>query len=154
MTTYKKGDLLEFFRNGEIDVICHVTNNQGVMGSGIALQIKEQFPEAYKNYKSYEKLHGLKLGTISMYCLPNESAIMNFHAQDGYGSGKRFLNYEAFYQCLEELRSLFDWKGNLDWKTVGFPKLIGCDRAGGNWKIVETMIEQVFPDAIIVEYSK
>lgn len=37
---YRKGDVLEALRKGEVDIVIHQTNCQGVMGSGIAKQIK------------------------------------------------------------------------------------------------------------------
>ena len=41
------GDLLRFALDGRFDVIVHGCNCQCAMGKGIALSIKEQFPEAY-----------------------------------------------------------------------------------------------------------
>jgi hypothetical protein len=41
--------------------------------------------------------------------------------------------------------------------TVGFPKLMGAARAGGNWNIIERMIEVAFTgysgEVIVVEYD-
>ena len=36
--------------------ICHQVNCQGVMGSGVALQIKRKYPQAYKDYKILDSL--------------------------------------------------------------------------------------------------
>ena len=46
MITYVKGDLLD----SNCDYICHQVNCRGVMGAGIAKQIRERFPEVYRVY--------------------------------------------------------------------------------------------------------
>ena len=45
MIHYVKGNLLD----SDCDYICHQVNCQGVMGSGIAKQIRERWPEVYKD---------------------------------------------------------------------------------------------------------
>lgn len=39
------GDLL---KQDKVDIICHQTNCKGVMGAGIAFQIKRAYPEVFK----------------------------------------------------------------------------------------------------------
>jgi len=46
-----KGDLLTTKTN----LICHQVNPYGIMGAGVALQIKERFPKVYQEYKRYCK---------------------------------------------------------------------------------------------------
>lgn len=146
---YKEGNLLRAFR--EVDAIAHVTNCQGVMGSGVALQIKEKFPEAYEVYlKQYNGLRekGLDmLGQISYtkISLLNEY-VFNLSAQREYGKDKRHLNYEALYQCLQRMR--FNAQ-DFGIKNIGIPYLMGCDRAGGDWDIVSAMIDSVFGNSDI-----
>ena len=40
----------DIFKSGA-DLICHQVNCQGVMGSGIAKQVREKYPKVYKEYK-------------------------------------------------------------------------------------------------------
>jgi O-acetyl-ADP-ribose deacetylase (regulator of RNase III) len=47
MIHYVKGNLLD----SNCDYICHQVNCQGVMGSGIARQIRERYPVVYLYYK-------------------------------------------------------------------------------------------------------
>lgn len=153
MIKYSKGDLLQKFKNGEVNCILHCCNCRGVMGSGIALQIKNQFFKAYLAYKDYEREKGLNLGSISAA----ETAfgpIYNLHAQENYGTEKRQVNYEALYVCLEKTKEdliNYNFKG-----TIGIPYKIASDRAGGDWDIVWAMIDSVFRDfeVEIVEYQK
>jgi O-acetyl-ADP-ribose deacetylase (regulator of RNase III) len=155
MIKHVKGDLLDFYERGEIDVLGHVCNCRGVMSSGIALQIKNNHSYAYEAYKRMEEeCGGITLGTHSYaYNRLQDRAIVNLHAQKEYGGGKRHLNYEAFYKCLELAKGFMIGSR---FKTIGFPKLIGCDRAGGDFRIVLPMIEVVFEDmdVLIVEWDK
>ena len=47
MIKFKKGDILK----AEEKVIIHQTNCLGIMGGGLAKQIREQHPKVYKEYK-------------------------------------------------------------------------------------------------------
>lgn len=155
-----KGDLLEFYEEGKVDAIAHCCNCQGVMGSGIALTIKQDYPDAYAAYKQHEMDEGgLFLGTVSEW-----GGIYNLHAQDFYKKSNvdgdklsdshqsRFVDYEAMYQALEEVRD--DMKVG----RLGIPYKMGSERAGGDWNVIEAMIKSVFDgsniEVIIVEYNK
>jgi|LakMenE18May11ns_1017448.scaffolds.fasta_scaffold9835953_2 O-acetyl-ADP-ribose deacetylase (regulator of RNase III) len=136
-----KGDLVKAVLNSSEDepqVMLHVCNNKGVMGSGIALQVKNLIPDAYYTYKEFESgfKFGLQLGTISV-C----HNVINLHAQDGYGRGIRHLDYEALYKCLEKAAVYLKSAGI---ERVGVPYRMGSDRAGGDWRIVSAMLETVF----------
>jgi len=153
----EKGNLLEFYEQNEVDYIGHCCNCQGVMGSGIALSIKDDFPAAYDAYKEYEREYGLELGTVSE-C----GGIFNLHAQNLYGTkgqGNRFVDYEALYNSLTTMR--LDIQDNInesyDPVNIGFPYKMAADRAGGDWIVIEAMIVSVFKDTdwniFIVEYD-
>ena len=45
---YVNGDIFDT----DCDIIVHQTNCQGVMGHGIALQVKEKYPSVYERYKA------------------------------------------------------------------------------------------------------
>ena len=49
MVVYKECDI---FDSGA-DIICHQVNCQGVMGSGLAKQIRERYPIVYEEYKKW-----------------------------------------------------------------------------------------------------
>jgi O-acetyl-ADP-ribose deacetylase (regulator of RNase III) len=146
-----KANLFDVFETTTARAFGHVCNCQGVMQSGIALQVKEKYPEVYVAYKEAEKLHkevfqirGLKLGTISSAKILNYDSKFgyNLHAQEFYGyGGKRYLSYEAIYTGLEFVR---DDMSRRSLRTILFPFNMGCDRAGGDWNVVEAMIESVF----------
>jgi O-acetyl-ADP-ribose deacetylase (regulator of RNase III) len=155
MINYTKGDLLKEYNQNACDVIAHCTNCQGVMGSGIALQIKNEMPAVFDAYKYHEECSGLKLGTIS-YAKIGKGIVVNLHAQNLYGyDGSRFVNYEAIYETLRQTKEVMLSK-NL--KTLGVPYKMACDRAGGDWRIIETMLNVIFEnsgiDILVVEYAQ
>lgn len=168
MYKFEQGDLLTHFGSCQVDVVLHCCNCQGVMGSGIAATIKNDYPTAYVAYKAYETESGLTLGTISS-CEFNGGLIVNLHAQDFYRKGGqvdgRFVNYEALYESLlrakETLLEFYasDIEYN-DWTpTVGVPYKMAADRAGGDWNVVLAMIKSVFPEdgdinVTVVEYNQ
>lgn len=152
---YEKGDLLKYMANGECDAIAHCCNCQGVMGSGIAAQIKRDIPEAYSSYKDFENEFGLSLGTVSVGILPDGAVVCNLHAQNLYGyDGSRFVDYEALY---ESLRKTKDFMLENHISSLGVPYKMGCDRAGGDWRIVEAMLVVIFENSgielLVVEYE-
>lgn len=135
--TFKDGNLVSLVLNGEIDVMLHVCNDAGVMGSGIALEVKNRIPEAYLAYKNSSNYN---LGTISA-C----SSVINCVSQRGYGSGIRHLDYEALYVSLEKSKyHLEEMDGVVN---IGIPYHMGSDRAGGNWGVVLAMVSAVFKDS-------
>jgi len=54
------------------------------------------------------------------------------------------------------LRQLERWKNITKMKDfpIYLPHGIGCGLGGGDWKIVEGIIRDAVPDAIIVRYGK
>ncbi len=154
---HKKGNLLDF--NHGITMIAHCANTKNVMGSGIALQIKEEYPVAYEADTAAAAAKKNQLGQFSVATLPNGRKIVNVYAQGEYGMEKRQLDYEAFYIAFEELhRLMLEAKEKGRTHILGIPKFIGCFRAGGSWRVVNAMLEEIFLDSpiklIIVEYVK
>ena len=99
---YIEGDLLDF-PNG-INVIAQNCNCKNKFGSGLALQIKNRYPEAYKADCLAAENDENRLGNYSKARLGNNKHILNVYAQENYGTEKRQLNYEAFYSVFENIR--------------------------------------------------
>lgn len=149
----------DIFESGA-DVILHQVNCQGVMGSGIAKQVKEKYPEVYKSYVAlchqYDPplSRSELLGLVQM--VRTESCIIcNLFAQDMYGyDGKCYTNYDALKECFTAV-SLNLQANNI--KTVAIPYKIGCARGGGDWNVVYQMIEEIFDEdynVLICEYDR
>ena len=147
MVTYLKGDLLE----SNVDYICHQVNCRGRMGSGIAKQIRERFPEVYQVYRErYEDALRVldspdrMLGSTDIVQIPDSNQhVVNMYSQRSYGyDGKRYTSYIAFKHILRELNT--DIPTDC---TIGFPKGIGCGLGGGNWVVISKMIEEILGDS-------
>jgi O-acetyl-ADP-ribose deacetylase (regulator of RNase III) len=151
MIVYRTGDVVEAFKKGEIDVLVHGCNGCGVMGSGIAKQIKDEFPWAYDAYKKYEKDYGLGLGTFSYQFHPMTDGklrgVINLVTQDKYlPRDQRHFSYDYFCNGISNVASSFPLK------KIGMPK-IGAGLGGGDWKVIEAIINSRFPDREIYVYT-
>jgi O-acetyl-ADP-ribose deacetylase (regulator of RNase III) len=141
-----EGDILSV-RSG---IIVHQVNCRKVAGAGLALQIRNKYRGWYQDYLH----HNPTLGDITIFDVSGRKIkmICNFFAQDGYGRGEQQTSYTAFKLCLYRLKEYLSV--NKLSAQVYFPEGIGCGLAGGDWKVVSAMIEEVFPDAVIVRYRK
>lgn len=140
MVKYVKGDLLET----HCDYICHQVNCQGVMGSGIAKQIREKWPEVFDEYirrcnaAPSDNPSFWLLGT-PQYVIVGDICVINMFSQKDYGyDQRRYTSYDAFWECLVDIACTTSVG-----KSIGFPKNIGCGLGGGDWNIISTMIEDV-----------
>jgi O-acetyl-ADP-ribose deacetylase (regulator of RNase III) len=139
MKTIEK-DICEGFKNKEVDVIAHCCNCFCTMGSGVAKAIRASFPVVYEADLQTRKGDREKLGTYSVAKV-DDRYIVNLYAQFTYGRNTRELYYDAMISCLEKLKSFML---RHDFKSVGFPKGMGCILAGGDWRIVDAMVQSVF----------
>lgn len=138
-----KGDLIALAKAGEFDAIFHGCNCFHTMGSGIAKQIKEHFPGAYRADVSGTECGDIrKLGNWTYCCYTGEYHtlyVYNLYTQFKYGTDESHFNCAAFKLILDKLEQrLFE---NAVIMRLGFP-LIGCGLAGGDPIIVKGMLEQ------------
>lgn len=143
MIHYIKGNLLD----SNCDYICHQVNCQGVMGSGVAKQIKERWPEVYEQYRreyertiKYGSTPESQLGAIDAVRIRNSNQyVVNMYSQNSCGyDGQRYTSYSAFANILENFKIYISKD-----KTIAFPKNIGCGLGGGNWKVISALIEEI-----------
>ena len=149
MIRYVKGDIT----NSNCDIICHQVNCQGAMNSGVAKAIREKWPEVYVNYKFWCDINAAEdlLSREQMILVDYEPDryVVNMFAQLNYGyDGKRYTSYDAFWNCLNELKQEMPE----DATSIAFPYKIGCVRGGANWKIIRAMIEEVFAGRDVTFY--
>lgn len=152
MIHIQNGNLLR----SDCDIIAHCCNCQGGFGSGIAGQIRKEFPYAYQAFSEDTRKPDEKLGTYTIglpFDQVNSSLdniknydIFNLYGQLSYGTdGKQYVNYDALLNSMIKMMNRIS-----DWKThstrsfkIGMPYLIGCGLAGGDWKTVEELILNV-----------
>jgi O-acetyl-ADP-ribose deacetylase (regulator of RNase III) len=140
------GDLLQLAREGHFNVIVQGCNCFCTMGSGIAKQIKQEYPEAYAADCRTVKGDKSKLGTYSVY-KGSKFDIVNAYTQYDYNrSGQPkadHFEYEQFALILLKLAEKY--KGC----NFGFP-YIGMGLAGGDSEEILFLLE-IFAD--IVQYN-
>lgn len=145
MLHYVIGNLLD----SDCDYICHQVNCQGVMGSGIAKQIRERWPGVYEGYKAWYdscsadspdgQAYRWMMGTNLTVPVSATKFIVNMAAQARCGyDGARYTSYDAFDRCLHDIKDSVPKR-----RTIGFPKNIGCGLGGGNWKVISALIEEI-----------
>ncbi len=140
-----KGDLLT-----AKGLILHGVNCQGVMGSGVALAIRNKWPEVFQAYVYYVGGCGgpenadSYIGTVHFVGTKDESVVVaNCFTQNRYGKdGKKYASYDAIDSCMQSVREYLE--RNAD-EPVNFP-LIGCGLGGLHWPVVREIIEHRIPD--------
>ena len=130
------GDLIELAKAGVLDVIIHGCNCQCRMGRGIALTIKQQFPEAHATDCQTEIGDRTKLGNFTAVEIDRDD--FNFTIVNGYtqfhwqGEGV-LADYDAIRSVFRQVKHQF--RG----KRIGYPK-IGAGLARGDWVIISQII--------------
>lgn len=166
-----EGNLLET----ECTVIAHQVNCMGVMGSGIAKQIKERWDNVFFEYlKIIQNLDHNCLGHCLIVGVEEGKYVANLFGQYYYNgyfkdpgiymnqepwkrpdlqeNPPRFTNYEALYRSMGELR---DEMVKYKIPDIAFPYNLGACRGGGNWSIIRGMIEELWRETdIMVEIRK
>lgn len=137
-----KGDLLQ----SDCDILLQQSNCKSTMGSGIAKQIKEKFPEVYNADCDSPLKPTQKLGHYTFAEVQNGSKmieVVNLYGQLNYGREKKcYTDYEALRSAIfSYLENLQIRKGNLTNMKIGVPKYMGCARAGGDWNVVKDILE-------------
>jgi O-acetyl-ADP-ribose deacetylase (regulator of RNase III) len=130
---YIKGDLF----STECKTILHGCNAQGVMGSGVAKIIREKYPKAYNVYVEKHNREGLRLGHC-IKVLAEEKLIVNAITQQYYGrDGSKYVSYDAVDEVMKEVNTMHYIYGI---KEIAMPQ-IGAGLGGGNWRVIEAIIE-------------
>lgn len=139
-----KGSAVDLYEKDNSGALIHVCNNHRVQGSGIALEIKNRYPNTFKVYHDAKTCN---LGDVSYH--PSDM-IFNMVAQDNFSGitpKTRHLHYGALAVCLEKVAVVCS---NTKVKTIYIPVLMGALRAGGDWGIVREMVEFILADFDIV----
>ena len=153
----------DIFESGA-DIIAHQVNCQGVMGSGVARQVREKFPKVYEKYAMLCRLHKATGMPLLGMCLVEPvngvrrdqgPYIANLFGQDEYGyDGRCYTDYDKLRESLARLHDIADAL-SCDYgrkAKLAIPYLMGCHRGGGDWEIVSKMIEEELTDCDVTLY--
>lgn len=133
MIQYTKGNLLE----AQTYALVNSVNTVGVMGKGVALLFKENFPTNFKKYVDACKNKWLQPGKLLIVrenTFQGERLIINFPTKTEWYQKSKYEYIESGLIALEtELR-----KGYIT--SIAIPPL-GCGNGGLRWDKVKIMIE-------------
>ena len=144
------GDLLTLALEGHFDYILHGCNCFCTMGAGVALQIKNQFPEAYKADQKTIIADIKKLGSFSGAKTKKVKGLTVINLYTQYEPGANF-NLSALDIGLFKLSNmLFDRNSR-----IGLP-YIGAGIGGGDWIEISKVIKKHLDkyNTTIVKYVK
>lgn len=125
-----------------LDGFIHQCNCFHTMGGGIALRIKQKYPEALKADLRHGRRGDItRLGKFSVVKAHDDKYIYNMYGQYNFGMEKRQTNYEAVYNGLMGI-ARHAITANV--MRLGLPKNMGCRLGGGSWNVVRAIIEDIF----------
>ena len=134
------------------DVLVHGCNCFCTMRSGVAGTVSRYYPEAYDADCKTVIGDESKVGTYTSWTgnhifHDKQITIVNAYTQHTYGYTKSFVfaDYDGIKKVMTKIHK--DFKG----KTICMPK-IGAGLAGGDWKIIEKILLDVFNDTTINVY--
>lgn len=149
MIIKREGDVLTSSAN----IIAHQVNCRGVMGAGLAKQIKSKYPKVFAEYKLLcnrceENGDSKLLLGVVQFVESNSKIFANCFAQLNYNARIKQTQEEYFKECMITLEKHAREK-NLN--SVAIPYKMGCGLAGGNWDDeIYPIIETVFKDSPVV----
>lgn len=134
-------------------VIVHQTNCMGIMGGGLAAQIRQKWPhvnEAYVHHCHIARNERWKLlGTVQFIPVSPYLTVANAFGQLDTSSHAAHCatDYLALGECLRTIRKVYDGK----LLEVYFPYKIGCGLGGGDWDVVLQLLSTFCPAATLVQ---
>ena len=138
MVTYTQGNLLE----ADVDAVVNTVNTVGIMGKGIALMFKEQFP---RNFEAYARAcdEG-EVRTGKMFVTENKELfgprwIINFPTKTHWRVKTKI---EWVEDGLKDLVRVIREKGI---NSIAIPPL-GCGNGGLDWRDVRPLIESALAE--------
>lgn len=155
--TYLNGDAIE-----PIDVegykeklIIHICNNVGAWGSGFVVALSKKWwgPEHIFRQEYKKRMHSgekyIPLGFTQLHYVDENTAVVNMVAQNRLISrtNPKPISYTGLRVCL---KSVADYALTYNC-SVHMPK-IGSGRAGGDWQIIESIIQEELADKNIPTY--
>lgn len=133
-----KGNVFDSFLYSN-SVIVHGCNAQGVMGSGVARIVRNDFPAAYYEYVRKHDEVGLQLGEIIPVSVLPGRTIINAITQEFYGPGpQRYVDYDAVREAFRRTK-VYALENGVE--TINYPK-IGAGLGGGLWSVIAPIIDE------------
>lgn len=140
------GDLIK----ARVDALVNPVNCVGAMGTGLALQFKQRFPNNFKLYKEACGQNLLRIGKvyITVTDRPTPKYIINFPTKH------HWIDYSKVEYIDLGLQSLVQEVQRLKIRSIAIP-MLGCGMGKLDWSVVRPRIEYAFeplPDVAVSLY--
>lgn len=124
--------------HSDAEALVNTVNCEGVMGKGIALLFKNNFPDNYFYYRDACRKGQVRIG--GMFTQQEKGKwIINFPTKTTWRLNS---DYAYIKEGLISLSNTLYW---LNVKTIAIPAL-GCGNGGLDWNIVKPMIIEMLND--------
>ena len=136
---YDHGDLL----SAPVEAVVNTVNTRGVMGKGIALQVKQRWPEVERAYRASCRRGEVVLGSMQVVerggLGDGPRFVINFPTKEHWRSRSKLPDVAS---GLEDLRAVIE---KLGITSIATPPL-GCGNGGLEWSDVQPLIEAALTD--------
>lgn len=131
MIVEKRGDIL----TSSADAIVNTVNTRGVMGAGLALQVKQTYPAIFAEYKAACARGEVVVGKVWVVEIPGQHGrwMVNFPTKDHWRTPSRMEYIES------GLNDLALWIKESGIKSIAVPKL-GCANGKLEWRDVKPVV--------------
>ena len=139
MINYIKDDVFK----SKDQILIHGCNCFCVMGAGVALKVKQNYPRAYQVDQDTVSGQPSKLGDYSwsmqnhIYYPHITIIVINAYTQFGYSNKSQSVDYDAIRTVMSSINQ------NFPDESISMPK-IGAGLGGGDWDKISNIINSVF----------
>lgn len=137
---YKIGDATEIEQKEQMIIIAHICNDIGGWGRGFVTAVSKRWKEPEKEYRKwYQTKQDFSLGEVQFVQVEKNVVVANMVAQHKLVTRgeKKPIRYEALKKTLQKVGE----KAKELEAKIYMPK-IGTGLAGGEWNIIENIIEE------------
>jgi len=146
MLTYVRGDLVDAALSGKIDIMVHGCNCFCTMGNGIARDVHQKIPDAFKADKTTSPGDRTKLGKYTLAKITalngKQVSIINGYTQFTYWDPKDMFYLSALRSVFASIGFAYNDPTRTEDLVIGIP-LIGAGLARGNWRDISNAIEEL-----------
>lgn len=131
-------------------IVVHGCNAQGVMGSGVAKQLRAKYPSIFDDYRLAVIEHTDKgmdpLGYVVYSEITDKLVIVSAITQKFYGrDGTKYVSYDAMDSAMSKIASVARQAN----EVVHIPYLIGAGLGGGTAEIIIEIIRAHTKDLVV-----
>ena len=115
--------------DSQCQTIVNTINCVGVMGKGLALEMKKRYPDMFEKYKEFCDKGLIDIGKLWVYKHSDDKWILNFPTKKDW---RNKSEYEYIDKGMKKFVETYKEKGI---KTIAFP-MLGCSNGGLDKDIV------------------